>query len=151
MSKYKAESIANYFIELASKQDESDLTNLKLQKLLYFAQGKFLAKNGIPLFSEDIEAWGYGPVVKDVYHKFKKCGSFPITVFDTDEAEVLSANVKSFIESIWQELGLKYSANYLVTLTHAQNTPWQKVYTPDKSSIVITEDALKDYFSKKTF
>ena len=43
----KALDVANYFIELASKTPENDLTNLKLQKLLYYVQGKYLANTGV--------------------------------------------------------------------------------------------------------
>ena len=55
---------------LLSKQDseEPDISNLKLLKLLYYAQGTFLALYGRPLFNESIEAWLHGPVVPDVYH-----------------------------------------------------------------------------------
>ncbi|MCI8513016.1 MAG: DUF4065 domain-containing protein [Lachnospiraceae bacterium] len=52
-----------------------DIANLKLQKLLYYAQGCFLAVAGAPLFLEDILAWQHGPVVEPVYYQYKGYGS----------------------------------------------------------------------------
>ena len=62
---YKAIDIAKKLIFLA-QQDEANggecLTNLKLQKLLYYQQGYHLAAFGTPLFEENVESWMYGPV-----------------------------------------------------------------------------------------
>ncbi|MFK5281891.1 Panacea domain-containing protein, partial [Lacticaseibacillus paracasei] len=65
-----AMNAARYFL---SKQDqeEPDISNLKLLKLLYYAQGTCLALLDRPLFSETIEAWRHGPVVPSVYQAFK--------------------------------------------------------------------------------
>lgn len=134
-----AKQIANYFINLASKVDENDLTNLKLQKLLYFAQGKYLAKKDRPLFKEPVEAWKLGPVVRDIYDNFKYCGSFPITAFDKGVKEVnLDDETKKFLDIIWKEYG-KYSARYLVDLTHEKDTSWSQAYSPEKDSKISIE------------
>ena len=68
--------IVNEFLDLAS---EDKITNLKLVKLCYIAQGLSLALLDKPLFSEPIEAWQYGPVVPSVYHEFKHFRDQPIT------------------------------------------------------------------------
>lgn len=68
---YKASDIAKKLIFKAQNDEPNGgekLTNLKLQKLLYYQQGFHLAVFGIPLFNEDVEAWMYGPVVPDVYN-----------------------------------------------------------------------------------
>ncbi len=141
----KALDIANYFIEIASKIDENDLTNLKLQKLLYLTQGKYIAEKGEGLFTDDIEAWNLGPVVRNVYNTFKRCGAFPITAFDVKvEAQELSDDKKRFIEKIWNEYA-KYSASYLVDLAH-NSTPWEKAYK--SSSKIISNEEMLAYFRK---
>jgi YD repeat-containing protein len=144
----KALDIANHFVELANNTPEHDLTNLKLQKLLYYAQGKYLSENdGTPLFDDKIEAWKYGPVVKDVYHAFKQCGVFPVTIFDIEHETVnLNEEQVSFLKKIWHEIGQKYSANYLVTKTHADGTPWKRFYNEADRSIEIPNSALIAYF-----
>lgn len=144
----KALDVANYFVELAGKTSEHDLTNLKLQKLLYYVQGKYLAINHRPFFADNIEAWKYGPVVNDVYHAFKQCGNYPVTAFDVNfTAHELSEESKGFVEKIWDSIGKKYSGNYLVTRTHANGTPWKKLYNDSNRNIVIPNTELESYFS----
>ena len=55
--------IANFFVDLANKTDDDYITNLKLNKLLYFAQGVSLARTDKTLFEESIEAWKLGTVI----------------------------------------------------------------------------------------
>ena len=145
MKKYKASDIAHYFVKKASGIDENDLTNLKLQKLLYFAQGTYLAKEKRRLFEDQIEAWKLGPVVKSVYNTFKQCGSFPISVFDIKyKARPLTGETEKFLDKIWDKWG-KYSARYLVDETHKSGTPWRDSYI-DGGNNPITDKRLATYF-----
>jgi uncharacterized phage-associated protein len=141
--------IASYFIELASNINENDLTNLKLQKLLYFAQGKYLSKYDAPLFKENIEAWPLGPVVREVYNEYKGCGAFPITVFDikVKHTKNIPANIKKFLNEIWEDRG-KFSASYLVSLTHKKGTAWYETFKGKGNYSVISRDLLKTCFEK---
>ena len=70
--------VAEFFIQVANQSEDDQMTNLKLNKLLYYAQGAYLARTGKPLFENRIEAWDLGPVVPEVYHKYKVCGKNPI-------------------------------------------------------------------------
>ncbi|MEK7498189.1 MAG: type II toxin-antitoxin system antitoxin SocA domain-containing protein [Patescibacteria group bacterium] len=141
-----ARQVANYFVELSSKTDENDLTNLKLQKLLYFAQGKYIAEKGKKLFGEPIEAWKLGPVVRSIYNTFKHCGPYPITAFDEGvEKARLPDEIKDFLSQIWENYN-KYSAGHLVDLTHRRGTPWQIVYSESEDK-EIPADLMKHYFS----
>ena len=80
---YAALTVAKWFIAWAEAEGE-ELSNLKLQKLLYYAQGHHLAEAHQPLFAEQIQAWSHGPVVPQVYHEYKNCGSSSIVLPDTD-------------------------------------------------------------------
>ena len=143
--KTSAQQVANYFIKLAGKIDENDLTNLKLQKLLYFSQGKYLAGNDKPLFEEPIEAWKLGPVVRSVYNNFKYCGSFPITAFDKGVKDSnLPEKTEQFLDKVWDKYG-KFSARYLVDLTHKRETSWSKTYSTEKDT-EIPLDLMKKSF-----
>ncbi|HUZ03805.1 MAG TPA: type II toxin-antitoxin system antitoxin SocA domain-containing protein, partial [Acidobacteriaceae bacterium] len=62
MKHTSASDIAKYFIASFQKKNKA-ISNLKLQKLLYYAQAWHLALYGSPLFSDSIEAWVHGPVV----------------------------------------------------------------------------------------
>lgn len=147
MSKINAFDVSQGFIELASEKDENDLTNLKLQKLLYFAQGIHLAEKGKPLFEDEIQAWNLGPVVSTIYDTFKECGAFPITTFDVKfESKKVPKETQRFIGRIWDEWG-KYSADYLVNETHKENSPWQKNFVKGANNVIPKEDLAK-YFSQ---
>jgi uncharacterized phage-associated protein len=143
MSNISALSVARYLIDLAAKSDENDLTNLKLQKLLYFAQGEHLLQFGRPLFCDDIEAWKLGPVVRAVYSEYKKCGAFPITVFDgliaSTTRDKLPEPIKAFLKNrVWNEYG-KYSASYLVTLAHKPGGPWRRFFQEEGNGVIPLE------------
>jgi len=153
MSNLSALNVAAFFVELATESDENDLTNLKLQKLLYFAQGEHLSQFGKPLFHDDVEAWRLGPVVRAVYSEYKKCGAFPITVFDGSTASAsrdkLPEPIKAFLKKrVWDKYG-KYSARYLVSLTHKPGGPWRKFFQ-EESNAVIPLDALKAVGEEKS-
>ena len=74
--------VADFFIQIANQSEDDQMTNLKLNKLLYYAQGVYLARTGRPLFDENIEAWTFGPVIPNIYRKYKVCGRNPIASSD---------------------------------------------------------------------
>ena len=68
----KSIQVANAFI--LRHGSDIDITNLVLNKLVYFAQVESLRETGKPLFEDKIEAWPYGPVERNVYFTFQKYG-----------------------------------------------------------------------------
>src|SRR4051812_39910789 len=74
---YPAAAIANEFLRLA-KEDKAQISPLKLQKLVYFAHGWYLALAGKPLIEERVQAWQFGPVIPTLYREFKRYGNSPI-------------------------------------------------------------------------
>ena len=144
---YSAENVAKYFIYLASQgfvgdnKEREGITNLKLQKVLYFAQAYYLAKVGKPLFKESIEAWEYGPVVPDVYRKFRSNGSNPIIC--KEDKSSLSDEDKETLKKVWGTFG-GYSASRLVDIAHA-HTPWREANK--SASRVISHKAIKEYYA----
>lgn len=127
--------ISKYILCLAQCNGDT-ITNLKLQKLLYYAQAWFLVNNNnTKLFEDDIEAWQYGPVVPSVYNEYKIFGRAPIEI-DCDlnkDFSNLCDNTKQYLNEFCEAF-LKYSATELVGMTH-QEKPWQEaitkgVYTP---------------------
>ena len=69
---YKALDIANKIISKTDLEHGDTISNLKLQKMMYYQQGFHLAYFGTPLFDEDIVAWQYGPVVPSVYKEYNR-------------------------------------------------------------------------------
>jgi len=76
---YPAKSIANELLSLAHTRGISDVTPMKLQKLVYYAHGWWFGATGEPLIEEQIEAWQYGPVVPSLYEATKNFGNQSIT------------------------------------------------------------------------
>ncbi len=134
--------VANCLIEIANQVDENDLTNLKLQKILFFLQAEHLKAKQSPLFNEEIQAWKWGPVVPIVYHTFKTSGNFPITpveITDLEYKKNLDEEMMSFIEKIWQKYGI-FSAHKLVEMTHDPKSAWSKTYREDMNAVISLDD-----------
>ena len=74
---YDPRAVANLLLDVAAEEGVA-VSNLALQKLLYFAHGHFLIQTGHPLVSGAFEAWNNGPVHPAVYHAFKTSGREPI-------------------------------------------------------------------------
>ena len=143
---FKVEDIANWFLNENRKQmnfeDSEYITNLKLQKLLYYAQGYYLAKQNEPLFKEDFLAWEHGPVVRKIYNKYKTNGARGIE-YDEDFNVNIDQETESILQYVYNEYG-KYTAWKLRDMTH-EETPWKT--TPRNE--VISKDKIKEFFKTK--
>jgi len=116
--KYSAFDIANYFLFKAQEEEQELLSNLKLQKLVYYAQGLHLAIFGDPLFKEKIKAWQYGPVIPELYHLYKECGAGGIQAPTDFNPKSIDSKTKEFLDEIYEFFG-QYSAIRLMELAHA--------------------------------
>ena len=76
-AEYSAMEIAEYAVNRRYRLD-MPISNLQLQKILYFLQVIYASKTDKLLFADQFEAWPYGPVIRDVYVEFSDCGGFPI-------------------------------------------------------------------------
>lgn len=114
-------SVAKELARLSLSGEEPDpLTNLRLQKLLYYAQAWSLIVRGSDLFPETIEAWRHGPVVPVVYHYCKAKEQ------DFEGIPDVPAPVREFLARFW-EAYKGYSATALYQKTHKE-TPWIKAW-----------------------
>ena len=99
--------VAKYFLSLCNDEESGDLiSNLKIQKLVYYAQGFSLAINNKPLFKEKIQAWTHGPVVPQLYNKYKDYGSgaLPTTNLDID-FDKFSDEDKELLDDVYDVYG----------------------------------------------
>lgn len=128
---YPSIKVANELLSL-----HGDVSPMKLQKLLYYANGWWLALNGRPLLSEEPQVWRYGPVYQHLYRMFSRFGHNNIggpvkgNPF-VPEPERLGGSpeenqVKQLLEWIWDEHGEK-TAMQLSDETHAVGTPWRDI------------------------
>lgn len=147
MASHTARDVAKWLLAWAD-HNEATLSNLKLQKLLYYAQGHHLGKYRSPLFDDAIEAWAHGPVVPTVYHEFKAYGNAAIDVdtvvddgFNWDDYR----DVEDLLQRIWNTYG-QYEAWALRDRTHREG-PWKTTFEHDVKHLVISHDALRDFFA----
>ncbi len=120
---YRALDLAKYIVTTCN-EDKKAISNLQLQKILYFIQKSFL-KLGKQAFSDEIEAWQFGPVIPEVYYYF--CGygatpiraSYPKSSVRTEDKEIIDEIVKN---------KRKLNPWELVEQTHNKNGAWDKVY-----------------------
>lgn len=141
---YNVIDIAKYIILFCKKYGYS-ISNLKLQKLLYFVQAQFLIY-GRPAFNEDIEAWDFGPVVPEAYQCFKIWGNSEIPKFVMENVkEKIYDSDQQIIDEILKECAPN-SAATLVSITHNQ-APWTDSYEKYCNN-VISKKSIKEYFEK---
>lgn len=123
--KYSAVDVAQYLIRKCTLDGEP-ISNLQLQKILYYIQAYFLQQEYRAFFSDDIEAWTFGPVVRNVYMRY--CGYGSTEIYETDEPDIsFSSKEMEVIDSIVEEKR-KIKAWDLVNATHEPGKPWDKIY-----------------------
>jgi len=134
--------VANYFLTLANEDVGDSISNLKLQKLVYYAQGFSLALRDEVLFDETIEAWAHGPAIRELYHKYKDNGANAIDKPRDVDFTKYEEDVKSLLNQVYEEYG-QFSAWKLRDMSHEEE-PWKRGNAGlDK---IISNEVLKDYF-----
>jgi uncharacterized phage-associated protein len=140
---YAGIQVANELLEL-----DPNLDHMKLQKLMYYANGWWLALEGQPLIAERPQVWRYGPVFRGLYSTFARFGHSiiggPIKANPFSNApEKLTApgqeaeKVRNFLQWILQEHGSK-TAIALSDETHAPGTPWRNI--AEKNGFVLKQN-----------
>jgi uncharacterized phage-associated protein len=107
--------IAKYFLAQTDEDAGDLISNLKLQKLLYYAQGFNLALYDEPLFPESIEAWTHGPVVPEVYHEYKDFGSNAIPIPSNVDFSKYDQQTRELLDEVYSVYG-QFSAWKLLSL-----------------------------------
>ena len=125
MRSYNAMHVARYIIDKCSRE-RNPISNLQLQKILFFIQREYLQRFRMPSFNGVIEAWKFGPVVPNVYYQFSGYGASPITLtynnldpIDDDDQE----NMDPVIESL-----RRMDPWDLVNETHKSGGSWENIF-----------------------
>ncbi len=151
MKKINIFDIAEFFLNIVDRDAGSTITPLKLQKILYYTQGYYLAMNDKELFKEDFEAWAHGPANPEIYDTYKKYGHGAIDAPEINNVPSFNEDLVDFLYSIWNTFGI-YDGKYLENMTHNE-TPWieaRKGYQPGEAcSNVISKESMKVFFKTK--
>jgi uncharacterized phage-associated protein len=155
---YDPRCIANLMLD-ESERIGRPLTNLALQKLLYFAHAIFLIEQGQPLVSGYFEAWEYGPVNPATYQAFKRAGGEPIG-FRADRQNVIKGTrepiapltepeIVRHISRIVQSYG-RMTPGRLVDISHAKGAPWHFVVDKGRTFLAfgmrIPDEVIRERF-----
>lgn len=145
MRPYDSNLVADYFLARANPEFGDSLSNLKLQKLCYYAAGLIAAvrpDDAPPLFEDPIKAWQHGPVVPTLYHRFSKHKADSIPHVEVFDFESFDAPDLAVLDDVYKFYG-QYSAWKLRNMTH-EEAPWVNAF--EQGDSVITTAALRDYF-----
>ena len=164
-------AVANRFIDLAQSEGLTDLTPMKLLKLVYFAHGWHLGIMGKPLVDDRVEAWKFGPVMTRLYCEIKQYGTRHISRKLEDFGESSPSDIPmlvpveflvknsederalDIINLVW-EAYKGITAMQLSNLTHLPGAPWSQTVEAEKkkykgllpTNTVIPTDCIRAYF-----
>lgn len=149
-------SIANHLLDQADIKG-LEVTNLALNKILYFCHAWRLAQFKQPLLSTTFEAWDHGPVIPSVYHQFKRYKNAPITsraeMIDLETGEdvvarpSLTSEEKEYLDRMLEFYGVR-TGSTLRNMSHEVGAPWDQVrQTAPEPGMVIPDRIIEEYFS----
>ena len=143
---YSVLDVAKWILAEAKRQGLT-LTNMKLQKLLYYAQAYSLGMTGQPLFAEDIQAWRHGPVAPVAYLAYNMYGGSVIPAPDVGEVAAPDDDAP-LIALLVRDKG-QFSASALRNMTH-EESPWKEAWAAWDGAgpkPVINPESMRDYFA----
>lgn len=157
---YDGRAVANFVLDYCDGHGRK-VTNLALQKIVYFCHVWSLIELDKPLVKHSFEAWQHGPVLQYLYHEFKTCDAEPISFrarkinTQNGKREVVTyafePEVQSFLEGI-VEFYSRMDGIYLRNLSHVKGGPWDKVWHHDEAinpGMRIEDGEIKKFYSQK--
>lgn len=126
---YPAIDLSKYIVSKCI-HERQPVSNLQLQKILYYIQKDFLSR-GEAAFSDVIEAWQFGPVVPNVYYYFCGFGAMPISI-PYDAVSICSEDARH-VDRIVEEKRILNPWD-MVEETHKPNGAWAQIYQDGKGN-----------------
>ncbi|QCI65200.1 Panacea domain-containing protein [Phreatobacter stygius] len=155
---YDVRDIANYILDVADKL-HVPLTNIAINKLIYFLHAHFVVESNKPLITAKIEAWEHGPVFREIYREFRIHKDKPIstrarkidlnTGLGTIDAPDIALSDRNLIDQILPRY-IRLSAAALVALSHEKDGPWDRTWNYDTLSnptMRISDDSIRSWFN----
>ena len=156
---YDGRAIANFVLDFCDGNGRK-VTNLALQKIVYFCHVWSLIELSRPLIRHRFEAWEYGPVLPYLYREFKNYDRSPIVSRATQidpvdgKRRIVPYDFESQTESLLNKIVAFYSrlpAGDLVELSHAEGGPWYSVWNHRGSvnpGMKIEDARIQEFYSK---
>jgi uncharacterized phage-associated protein len=148
MSITTVDAIVDYFIYVANDTG-SFISNLKLQKLVYYAQAWYLGIYDTPLFDDDFEAWVHGPVIPALFYKYKEFGWAPI--LKEVQKPQFAQELEEFLEDITEVYFIREGLELEMMTT--REDPWinarKGLARDEPSHAIITKDSMRNYYKER--
>ena len=142
---FDARAVANYLLYLA-RMDEKWFTPLQVLKLVYYCQGWALARLDTIVFRQDIQAWRYGPVVRDVYNEVRIYVDRPVSNNIKADGAHFSGEEQGLMRNVYRLYGNMRGVE-LISLTHLPGSPWDQVWSRRRTDHdIIPVDLIREYF-----
>ncbi|PEC50291.1 type II toxin-antitoxin system antitoxin SocA domain-containing protein [Bacillus sp. AFS096315] len=136
--------VALYFLYRSMIGRNYEITHLKLQKLVYYAQAWSMAINGRPIFQSDLEAWLHGPVSRELYMEYRHFGFQVIPPVNHINFQIDPVNLE-VLDGVWDLYG-EYDGKYLETLTH-QEDPWRNAWNLGMNNVINLQE-MQEYYGQ---
>lgn len=144
LMRYSALEISRYVLTHCYEIGKP-VSNLKLQKLLYFVQGEFYKVKGLPLFNDDFVARKVGPIVPEVYYEYGVYGG--TTLVNTYETNIKNPD-KAIIDTVINKY-IDVPVWKLIEMTHGKGTPWVLAYE-EREEKIIPQSLFAEYFTNSS-
>lgn len=154
---YDVRSIANFVLDIAADEDR-EVSNLVINKVVFFLHANYLVQFERPLVSAKVEAWNFGPVFRELYKEFKEFGDLPIQKRarrlnpETGERETcgytLGQEERQFLEAVVRK-HIRLTPGALVALSHERGGPWDQVWNYDtatNASMSISNEIIRAWY-----
>jgi uncharacterized phage-associated protein len=154
---FDVRAIANLVLDVADSR-KIEVTNMALNKIVFFVHSDYLIENNRPLVGAKIEAWKHGPVFREIYHEFKRWDNEAILGRaqrvnpDSGELELATEDFEGE-ETYLRDLIHRYvdfSAAYLRAISHRSGGPWHKVWGHEGETnpgMQISNDIILEHYS----
>ncbi len=139
MRQLTAKQVAEYFLALNNDMGDETLSNLKLQKMVYYAQGFYIAIHNKPLFQDKILAWDQGPAVQELYDEYNQ-NSEILTSFRPVDMNIYEQSTKELLNDVWEVYG-QFAAWKLRDMVWGENP-----YRDTPRGEAISCEKMKAYF-----
>ncbi|MBM7096662.1 SocA family protein [Bacillus sp. H-16] len=143
--------VSDYFLSRSVPGTNQAITHLKLQKLVYFAQAWHLALTGKKIFENRIEAWTHGPVVPELYSKYKAFGFRELPKKEDVKEATFEKDVLETLGLVWELYGDK-EGKVLENITHNED-PWiearRELSQHERSNVEISTYKMEEYFKNE--
>lgn len=142
---YSADLVTHYILDYYQNVLKTGVNNLALQKLLYFIQLEFIINHKKICFNDEIEAWGFGPVIPNVYHKYDKYGSNIILRSECEYVGNIADEDKNIIYAVIDQY--KIFSNAELMSMSMETEPYIRSYKKWTSPNVISIKLIKECYN----